>query len=47
MPLPTLTPEVRAKQLMERLRIAENRTVRGLSVKQREALLAEFPSAAG
>lgn len=36
--------KVRAKQLMERLNIAESRRVRGLGVKQVAALEAEFES---
>ena len=34
--------KVRAKQIMERLGIAENRRVRGLGTNQRAALEAEF-----
>ena len=34
--------KVRAKQIMERLGIAESRRVRGLGAKQRSALEAEF-----
>lgn len=36
--------KVRAKQMMERLNIAESRRVRGLGVKQVAALEAEFES---
>lgn len=35
--------KVRARKLMERLDISATRRVRGLGVKQRDALLAEFP----
>lgn len=38
--------KVGAKQLMDRLGIAENRRVQGLGKIQRAALLAEFPAAA-
>lgn len=34
--------KVRAKQVMEKLKIAETRRVRGLGVKQIQALVAEF-----
>ena len=34
--------KVRAKQIMERLKIAETRRLRGLGDQQRKALLAEF-----
>ncbi len=34
--------EVRAKQIMERLGIAENRRIRGLGANQRAALVDEF-----
>lgn len=36
------TGKIKAKRLMESLGIAENRRLRGLGEKQREALLAEF-----
>lgn len=36
--------KVRAKQVMERLKISESRRVRGLGAKQIEALVAEFSS---
>lgn len=36
------TGKIKAKRLMEQLGIAENRRIRGLGVKQRAALLAEF-----
>ncbi len=36
--------KVRAKQIMERIAIAESRRVRGLGVKQVAALVAEFAS---
>jgi hypothetical protein len=34
--------KIKAKRMMETLGIAENRRIRGLGDKQREALLAEF-----
>ena len=37
--------KVRAKQIMERLQIAENRRVRGLGTNQRQALEDEFAAA--
>ena len=37
--------KVRAKQIMERLAIAEDRRVRGLGANQRQALEAEFAAA--
>lgn len=37
--------DVRAKQIMERLRIAEGRRVRGLGANQRQALEDEFAAA--
>ena len=37
--------KVRAKQIMERLQIAENRRVRGLGSNQRQALEDEFAAA--
>lgn len=37
--------EVRARQIMQRLGIAESRRVRGLGANQRAALEAEFPAA--
>ncbi len=36
------TGKIKAKRLMESIGIAENRRIRGLGDKQREALLAEF-----
>ena len=36
------TGKIKAKRLMETLGIAENRRVRGLGDRQKEALLAEF-----
>jgi hypothetical protein len=36
------TGKIKAKRLMESLGIAENRRIRGLGDKQKEALLAEF-----
>jgi hypothetical protein len=36
------TGKIKAKRMMESLGIAENRRLRGLGEKQREALLAEF-----
>ena len=36
------TGRIKAKRLMESLGIAENRRIRGLGDKQKEALLAEF-----
>jgi hypothetical protein len=36
------TGKIKAKRLMETLGIAENRRIRGLGDKQKEALLAEF-----
>lgn len=36
------TGKIKAKRLMESLGIAENRRLRGLGEKQKEALLAEF-----
>ena len=36
------TGKIKAKRMMESLGIAENRRIRGLGDKQREALLAEF-----
>jgi ribosomal protein S13 len=36
------TGKIKAKRLMESLGIAENRRIRGLGAKQREALIAEF-----
>ena len=36
------TGKVKAKRMMESLGIAENRRIRGLGDRQREALLAEF-----
>ncbi len=36
------TGKIKAKRLMESLGIAENRRIRGLGEKQKEALLAEF-----
>lgn len=36
------TGKIKAKRLMEELGIAENRRVRGLGDRQKEALLAEF-----
>ncbi len=38
--------KVRARRLMEELKIAESRRVRGLGAQQREALLKQFPSTA-
>jgi hypothetical protein len=38
--------KVRARRLMDELRIAESRRVRGLGAQQREALLKLFPSTA-
>ena len=38
--------KVRARQIMERIGISESRRVRGLGVKQREALAREFGAAA-
>jgi transposase len=38
--------EVRAKQIMERLRIADNRSIAGLGSNQRADLEREFPVAA-
>lgn len=38
--------KVRARQIMERIGISESRRVRGLGVKQREALAREFGSSA-
>ena len=38
--------KVRARRLMEELKIAESRRVRGLGTQQREALLKQFPSTA-
>ncbi len=35
---------VRAAQIMERLKIADSRRLRGLGEQQRKALLAEFPA---
>lgn len=35
--------KIRARKLMERLDISATRRIRGLGVKQRDALLAEFP----
>lgn len=35
--------KVRARQVMEKVKIAETRRVRGLGVKQAAALVAEFP----
>ena len=35
--------KVRAKQIMERLGIADNRRISGLGTNQREALEREFP----
>ncbi|MCW2606371.1 MAG: hypothetical protein JWO60_1064, partial [Frankiales bacterium] len=39
--------KVRAQQIMERLEISPSRRVRGLGVKQREALQREFGGPAG
>jgi hypothetical protein len=36
------TGKIKAKRLMEELGIAENRRIRGLGAKQKEALIAEF-----
>ncbi len=36
------TGKIKAKRLMERLGIAENRRIRGLGDRQKEGLLAEF-----
>ena len=36
------TGKIKAKRLMESLEIAENRRIRGLGERQKEALLAEF-----
>ena len=36
------TGKIKAKRLMESVGIAENRRIRGLGDKQKEALLAEF-----
>jgi hypothetical protein len=36
------TGKIKAKRLMESLGIAENRRIRGLGAKQKEALLVEF-----
>jgi hypothetical protein len=36
------TGKIKAKRLMESLGIAENRRIRGLGEKQKEALIAEF-----
>ncbi len=36
--------KVRAAQIMERLKIADSRRLRGLGEQQRKALLAEFPA---
>jgi hypothetical protein len=36
------TGKIKSKRLMERLGIADNRRIRGLGEKQKEALLAEF-----
>lgn len=36
------TGKIKAKRLMESLGIAENRRIRGLGTKQKEALIAEF-----
>jgi hypothetical protein len=36
------TGKIKAKRLMESLGIAENRRIRGLGAKQKEALIAEF-----
>jgi ribosomal protein S13 len=36
------TGKIKAKRLMESLGIAENRRIRGLGDKQKEALIAEF-----
>ena len=36
------TGKIKAKRMMESLGIAENRRIRGLGDKQKEALLAEF-----
>jgi hypothetical protein len=36
------TGKIKAKRLMESIGIAENRRIRGLGSKQKEALLAEF-----
>jgi signal recognition particle GTPase len=36
--------KVRARRLMEEIRISEARRVRGLGAQQREALLKQFPS---
>ncbi|HEX2275216.1 MAG TPA: integration host factor, actinobacterial type [Acidimicrobiales bacterium] len=38
--------KVRARRLMEELKIAESRRVRGLGAQQREALLKQFPNTA-
>ncbi len=38
--------KVRARRLMEELKIAESRRVRGLGAQQREALLKQFPHTA-
>ena len=38
--------KVRARRLMDELKIAESRRVRGLGAQQREALLKLFPSSA-
>jgi len=37
--------KVRARRLMEEIRISEARRVRGLGAQQRDALLKQFPSA--
>ena len=39
--------KVRATQIMEKLRIAESRRLRGLGEQQRKALLAEFAVSSG
>lgn len=38
--------KVRARRLMDELKIAESRRVRGLGAQQREALLKQFPDTA-
>lgn len=38
--------KVRARRLMDELKIAESRRVRGLGAQQREALLRQFPATA-
>jgi len=43
--MPTIG-KVRATQIMERLKIAESRRLRGLGDQQRKALLAEFATSA-